>query len=202
MFTVPAGGGLPAELGALVLVCGGFGDELCADDGAAAVELCVLLVGVDGVRDAVRLPDGEPCGVRCADGVGDAPLVLVACPPGRRDDDCPTPGAAGVELDAAADEVISIPATPADALDRAPELRARLVVVPVDAAREEEANDDADEDADDDADDAVRLTEADVLCTGSATSPIVKGGCCWPTRTMTIPATTNASTIPTARRDC
>jgi hypothetical protein len=90
MLTVPAGGGLLDVLGALelalVLVCGAFVDEL-GDDGAPALELCVVLVGADGVREAVRLPDGELCGVRCAGDVRGAPLVRVACPPGRRDDD-------------------------------------------------------------------------------------------------------------------
>jgi hypothetical protein len=67
--------------------------------------------------------------------------------------------------------VTAIPATPADALDRAAELCARLRVVPADVAREA-----AEADADDDADDAGRLADAEVLCTGSATSPIVNGG--------------------------
>jgi hypothetical protein len=199
MLTVPAGGGLLAEVGALelalVLVCGGFEDELC-DDGAAAVELCVLLVGADGVREAVRLPDVDSCGVPCAGDVRGAPLVRVTCPLAGRDDDGPAPGGATVVLDAATDEVTAIPAMPADTLDRVAELFARLAVVRADVAREEEA------DAGDDVDDAVGLADTEVLCTGSATSPIVNGGWCWPRRTMTIPATTNASTIATARRDC
>ena len=56
--------------------------------------------------------------------------------------------------------------------------------------------------ADDDEVDDVLLADADVLCTGKATLPMVNGGCCWPARTMTIPATTNASTIASATRDC
>jgi hypothetical protein len=87
--------------------------------------------------------------------------------------------------------VTAIPATPAEALDRTAEPCARLA----DGVREAD-------DADDDDDDAVRLADAEVLCTGSATSPMVIGGWCWPRRTMTIPATTNASTIATATRDC
>ncbi|HZZ97784.1 MAG TPA: hypothetical protein VFE19_12235 [Jatrophihabitantaceae bacterium] len=89
MLTAPAGGGALAVLGALepalVLVCGGRGDEL-TDDGALALELCVLLVGADGVRDAEWLPDGERCGVGRAE-VRGVPRAPVGCPPELREDD-------------------------------------------------------------------------------------------------------------------
>jgi hypothetical protein len=59
-----------------------------------------------------------------------------------------------------------------------------------------------DEAGDAEDDDNVRVADAEVLCTGRATSPIVNGGWRWPRSTITIPATTNASTMLKAMRDC
>ncbi len=199
MLTAAAGGGLLAVLElALGLVGVGFGlgfglgDELC-DEGAPALELCAALVGAEDVCDGVRLLAGVLRTGWCAGDVRGAPLVCVGNGPVLPDDCRPSAGEVrGGPGGTAADEVTAMPAIPAEELDRATELRAaRLAVVRADELPGAE-------------DDTVlvRLADGDVLCTGSATLPMVNGGWCWPASTMTIPATTNASTIASATRDC